>query len=303
MLNIPLEQHSLDDLLQTLETEETAKTTPVSITKTEFWQTLKQQKANEFVRDELEKDGCDFIECAFVFMALLGVPEESIDLVLCLMGMSRGNYDEPITATDEMIAKRLNSSRKTVANKRNILLSWMNSSTYSILEVHKREYNYQTQQYKPTQYKLLLVPYIATFVRDTRKKEFFKKPSPNILIATVEQEVETLVREIAKEIPEAKHTFRDSFNKPKQTSLPNTTGKGSLKHAFKHESENTDLPLQTRIKYAKRDALKMITQYLDLSFHAGIPFAGSIESFKAELDEVLKSYFNEESENDDMPYF
>lgn len=306
MLDVPLQPEALDCLLEKLETSEEAQSKPVSLTATEFWQQMKTSTEKFSERDDLEKDGCDFIECAFIFMALLGVPEESIDFVLCLMGISRGNYQEPIVATDEQIAKRLNCSLNTIRKKRNTLLSWMNASTYSIIEIHQREYDHQTGKYKPTQYKLLLVPFVAHFVRRTRIKEFTRKPSNKSLIASVEQEVVQVVREIAKDIPEAKHTFRPTFNNPQQTRLPNTTGKGSLRHAFKHDSEDTGLPLSQRISYAKKEALRLTTQYFDLSFRAGIPVSQAIEDFRGDFEDIIKLYFNENSEpseSDDMPFF
>lgn len=297
---VPLEAEKVSELLRELETEEDAQEKPVSLSKTEFWQKMKRERDERLTIDNLEKDGCDFIECAFIFMALLGVPAEAIDFVLCLMGMSRGNYNDPIKASDEQLSKRMNISRKTVQKKRDTLLSWMSASTYNIVKIDKQDYDPDLGRIPSTHYTLILVPYVATFVRDTRSKEFWKKPSGKILLSAVETGTEKVVRAIAKDMPETEHRERKFYEKNKdkfQPKIPDyPKGTGSLRHAFRHDSENAALPLQKRIDAARRDARSMVRQYLDLSFNAGLPLRAAIDNLKSDFQEVVSLYFNEDTE-------
>lgn len=153
-------------------------------------------------KDNLEKDGCEFIDTIYLFLSELGCPPEARDFVLAVAGISRGNYTEMIPIPDDKIADRMGLSRQAIARKRKSLLAWEQKNDWSVLEIHEKEFNRDTMKYKPTEYRVIVTPYATRFIREYRERVSHRS-SPRILGTIIEDDTKQIANQIAEDLPNA----------------------------------------------------------------------------------------------------
>ena len=165
---------------------------------------------------DLQKDGCDFIHAAQWFLTLLGCPSTAIDFVLTLMGISAGDHEQLMVITDDHIAEVSGISRQSVSKKRKALMRWEQQMDYSVVEIHEGKWNHETGHFKPTRYRLVLLPYVARFVQEGRSSKVLSKNPKNNIKQATEDGTYDLAIDIAADMPNAPIVKRinERFQKP-----------------------------------------------------------------------------------------
>lgn len=165
--------------------------------------------------DNLERDGCDMIKAAYIFLSILDdpCPPDARDFILCLMGISRGNSAEHIIITDDQIAAHMGHNRNRVAEKRRALIEWEQKNDYSIIKVREREFNTDKGRYDPTMYQVLITDFVAEFLRLAREN-FQWKPSFQIEKG-VEEGLKQTAKRVSERIPNAEIVRRSKAKKLK----------------------------------------------------------------------------------------
>jgi hypothetical protein len=171
--------------------------------------------------DNIEKDGCQFIDAIYLFLDELGCPPDARDFVLAIAGISRGNHIDLIPMTDDQICRRMGFKRETIRKKRNALVEWERNNGWSVLEIHEKEFNHDKMKYKPTEYRVTVIPFASKFVREYRSRTSYKQ-GYKALENTISDEAQEIANEIAKELPDAPLVKRQQRNADsRQPSLGN----------------------------------------------------------------------------------
>jgi len=153
-------------------------------------------------QDNLEKDGCDLIKAAYVFLELLECPPDARDFVVCLMGISRGNASEYIIITDEQIAAHMGyKDRKVITRKREALIKWEQKNDYAIIKIHQREFDREKKKFKPTEYQVIITDFVAEFVRLARHSFSWKRNQRGAIESSVETGLKQTALQVAENIP------------------------------------------------------------------------------------------------------
>jgi hypothetical protein len=152
--------------------------------------------------DNLEKDGCQFIDAIYLFLDELGCPPDARDFVLAVAGISRGNHVDLIPMTDDQICRRMGVKRDAIRRKRNALVEWERNNGWSVLEIHEKEFSREKMKYKPTEYRVTVVLFASRFVREYRSRASYKQGF-KALENSIGKEAEEIANEIAKELPDA----------------------------------------------------------------------------------------------------
>jgi hypothetical protein len=168
--------------------------------------------------DNIEKDGCQFIDAIYLFLDELGCPPDARDFVLAIAGISRGNHIDLIPMTDDQICRRMGYERHALRRKRNALLEWERNNGWSVLEIHEKEFNRDKMKYKPTEYRVTVIPFASKFVREYRSRTSYKQGYKALENAIVD-DVGDIANEIAKELPDAPLVRRQQ-KKAQAANLP-----------------------------------------------------------------------------------
>ena len=179
--------------------------------------------------DNIERDGCQFIDAIYLFLDELGCPPDARDFVLAVAGISRGNYSDFMPITDDQICRRMGLGRETVRKKRKSLIGWEQANDWSVLEIHEKEFNREKMKYKPTEYRVTVTPFAARFIREYRKRTSFKQ-GYKALENNIVENTKEIASQIAEGLPNAPIVRRQQ--KRVETSL----GKKPQSQFDKHHS-------------------------------------------------------------------
>lgn len=149
----------------------------------------------------LSKDGCDFIEGVFLFLAVRGCPEEAIPFVAALSAMSGGNSADYFKATDEQIAARLNCSEKTIQRKRKTLVDWSNSTGYAVIQLKEGRFDKATGRNAVTEYRVPVVAGAERLVKWARDNKFWQRHERTAISNAAVAELQEFVDEQSDELP------------------------------------------------------------------------------------------------------
>lgn len=169
------------------------------------------------ITGELERDGCDFVKMAFLFLTILECPPDCRDFVLAICALSGGTADEFKPMPDAQIAELIGYERHVIKRKRETLIAWQKKSTYALVDIVENERDPVTRHYLPTEYRPRVVPVIAQFIRRarsmrTRSADYAQK---NV----IERGYHEIVGELSSELPIAPLVQRreaKTFNRPRQ---------------------------------------------------------------------------------------
>lgn len=170
------------------------------------------------ITGDLERDGCDFVKMAFLFLTILECPPDCRDFVLAVCALSGGEADEFKPMPDAQIAELIGYERHIIKRKREALIEWQRKSTYALVDIVENERDPVTRHYLPTEYRPRVVPVIAQFIRRarsmrTRSADYAQK---NV----IERGYHEIVGELSSELPIAPLMQRrqaKTFNRPKGT--------------------------------------------------------------------------------------
>ncbi len=168
------------------------------------------------ITGELERDGCDFVKMAFLFLTILECPPDCRDFVLAICALSGGDADEFKPMPDAQIAELIGYERHVIKRKREALIEWQRKSTYALVDIVENERDPATRHFLPTEYRPRVVPVIAQFIRRarsmrTRSADYAQK---NV----IEKGYHEIVGELSSELPIAPLVQRreaKTFNRPK----------------------------------------------------------------------------------------
>jgi hypothetical protein len=151
-------------------------------------------------RDNLEKDGSQFILISCALLERFGVPPDARDFALWMEGIANGNFRESFRCTDEQIAEVFGYTTETVRVKRGALLQWQEDKNTTIVEVIEKKFNPEKGRFDPTEYVVHFGLNVTRFIRKARdNRAFIRNPVRAIeeaeesgLIEAVEEERDEL---------------------------------------------------------------------------------------------------------------
>lgn len=209
-----------------------------------------------------EETGCDFIEATNLLLRALDCPPRVRHFVLCLVGLTGGDADKFHRFTDAQLSERLGIHRNTVGEYRQELYQWMRDKCTCVIEVTEKEFDRATMKYKPTEYRAVIIPYAAEFVKRARGMNRYMKRPDYAISNAVEDGAREIAEGIVGEMP-----------------LANLE---SIKRRDKRAVTGKAIP---RIDYAERSALKrqqvleLVAEIRDLEYTRGVEFEEVMNTF------------------------
>jgi hypothetical protein len=191
------------------------------------------------------------------------------------MGLSGGNYNDLLVITDDDLAKRTGLSRPTIKAKRDSLMDWEQAMNHTIVEIIQREYDYALKKTKPTQYRIIITPYIAKFIRRARADSSISRnpgrPTLPIEHATL-QGVKELVVEIAEDLPHAEIIKRTNQRIKERNLMP-------MSKPF------------DRMKGLEETILRSVNDWVSEAFQRGYELDEVWPRFDGRIQDVVKERF------------
>jgi hypothetical protein len=168
-------------------------------------------------RDNLEKDGSQFILISCALLERFGVPPDARDFALWMEGIANGNFKESFRCTDEQIANVYGYTERWVREKRAALLEWQRAKKTTIVEVIEKKFNRETGKNDPTEYIVHIGLHVSRFIRNARDNKFFQR---NPVRAIEEAEDSGLIELVEEEKDELNPDLSIRRKEKKETQPP-----------------------------------------------------------------------------------
>jgi hypothetical protein len=151
----------------------------------------------------IEKIGCAFIDSTYYFLEYLKCPSDVRDVILCISGLSGGNYISFSKMTQDQIGLRMGLNRDSVRRKLAALWTWQQKENRTAIEIKQGEYDHVTKKYGVTEYRPLIVYFAAEYIRRVAQKGLRPIPRQQAITEKTEEVFEDIAEEIAEDMPEA----------------------------------------------------------------------------------------------------
>jgi aromatic ring-cleaving dioxygenase len=151
----------------------------------------------------IEQVGCWFIDSNFILLDWLKVPAELRPLVVCIAGLSGGDYSDYTPITQTLIGKRLGLHRETVAERLGQLVEWERDEKKALIYIRKNEREEGSHKYQTTEYLPIIVKYAADFIRQLESRGLKPVNKHQAITENTVKLYDNTAKEVIAKMPEA----------------------------------------------------------------------------------------------------
>jgi hypothetical protein len=161
----------------------------------------------------LERIGSTVIDSILFLLQGLDCPSEHRDIVLCICGLSGGEYKEYTKITQKQIAERMGLTTRTVRDKIGALRDWMMFRRRAIIQIKEREINSETGQYDITEYRPIILNAACEYLRICKQRGLPPINRQRALEGKLEDAYDEVADAVIDNIPDAPYIGREKKEK------------------------------------------------------------------------------------------
>lgn len=149
----------------------------------------------------IEQTGCTFIDSTLLLLQHLECPPDVRLIVLCICGLTGGDYTHFTKITQGQMAKRLGISPDTVRERLDELIAWEKLTNRTVIEIKKQERDHATRHFGITEYRPIVVPFAAEYIRRITAKGLPSTNRQQTLTPDAMRTYKEVAEEIADDMP------------------------------------------------------------------------------------------------------